>query len=80
MTELLAASFTSWCRLFVDALTAIAALVLALALFNGTTDILQSVLIAAVLMAAAAILEPKGTLGWSERAPRQVAHPSALSA
>jgi hypothetical protein len=80
MTRPLATSFTHWRRLTVDALTAIAALALAFAAFNGTADVLQQVLVAAVLIATGMMVEPQPTLRRSDRRPRHAARSSAMPA
>ncbi len=81
MTKPLAASPTSWRRLIVDALTAIAGLALAFAAVNGTSDVLQQVWLAALLMATAAMMEPQPTvLRRSVGRPPKPARPSATPA
>jgi hypothetical protein len=81
MTKPLAASPTSWRRLIVDALTVVAGLALAFAAVNGTSDVLPQVLLAALLMATAAMMEPQPTvLRRSDRRPPHSAQPSAMRA
>jgi hypothetical protein len=80
MTRPLAASLTYWRRLTVDALTALAALALALAAFNGTTDVLQQLFAAAVLLASAAMLEPQPMVRRIKRRPGQASRPFAIPA
>jgi hypothetical protein len=65
----------------VDALTAIAALALAVAAVNGTTDVLQQLLLAALLLATAAIMEPTRTvLRRGELRPRHYVRSSPTPA
>jgi hypothetical protein len=80
MTRPVTVSLFSLRRWTVDALTAFAALALALAALNGTIDALQQVLVAAVLMATGAMLEPQPVLRRSERRVRHTLRASAVPA
>jgi hypothetical protein len=67
--------------LIVDALTALAGLALAFAAFNGMTDFLQQVLLAALLLATAAMMEPQlAVLRRSDRRLRQSPRPASMPA
>jgi hypothetical protein len=64
-------------RFIVDALTALAALALVFAAFNGAADAMQQVLVATILIATAAIVEPHLAPRRNERRPRPIARHSA---